>query len=196
MKEFVKKDQATFTDINIGQIMGQNLEQKDSGESFQTLLFKAAHIKPEGLNATEDISILATKIREKIYESVIGDIEGVIDERNDRNQIIPDDPGTVIKIDHLDKASQKELTEIFEANKDAFARNKFDCGSYTGMITELQVQEGKTVFEKERVMKEADKEMVRDIVSSRTAWQCLFWLRSYPNIVSEVILSVLVRFFI
>ena len=31
MKEFVKKDSATFSDINIGKILGHNLEQEDSG---------------------------------------------------------------------------------------------------------------------------------------------------------------------
>ena len=85
-------------------------------------------------------------------------------DRLDRNSIIPDDPGNEIKINHLDETSRKKLNTIFEKYEEAFARDKYNCGTYNRVLVKLDLQEGKTVFQKEGPMKESDKAMVRDII--------------------------------
>ena len=94
------------------------------------------------------------------------DVEKDIFDRLERNSICHEDPGQEIKISHLSENSQNELKRIFAKYKTAFADNPYDCGEYSGLVVSLDVIENKTAYQKERVMRDVDKDMVKDIINN------------------------------
>ena len=82
----------------------------------------------------------------------------------EKNSICNGDPGQEIKISHLSESTQEELKKIFTKYEGAFAKTPYDCGEYNGLVVSLDVLEGKTAYQKERVMRDSDKSMVKKII--------------------------------
>ena len=81
--------------------------------------------------------------------------------RLEKNNICNPDPGQTIKISHLGEDTQIELKKIFKKYEGAFATSPYNCGEYQGLVVSLDVMEGKTAYQKERVMRQTDKVMVQ-----------------------------------
>ena len=84
----------------------QNNEILMSDEIFRESLMMAATSKTKINEEKVTLSVLATKIREKIVDSTIPDIEEVMESRLNKNSIVGDDPGVKISLDHLDERAQ------------------------------------------------------------------------------------------
>ena len=72
----------------------QNNEILMSDKIFRGSLMLAAASKTKINVEKVALSILATKIREKIVDSTIPDIEAVVDSRLNKISIVGEDPGT------------------------------------------------------------------------------------------------------
>ena len=124
---------------------------------------REVHENNEKVNGT-DISLLSLKVKEKLDESVIDDLEGQIFTRLEKNNIFLEHPGDSIKIDHLEDDTKKELVKIFDLHSKAFAVDSYDCGSYVGLVVHLDVLENKSAFQRERNMKTSDVQLIKPIM--------------------------------
>ena len=91
------------------------------------------------VDITEDVTILATKVKEKLDEDAIWNVKQDIFDRLEKNSICNGDPGQEIKISHLSESSQEELKKIFTKYEGAFAKTAYDCGEYNGLVVSLDV---------------------------------------------------------
>ena len=82
---------------------------------------------PDKVNAS-DISLLSLKIKEKLNENIIDDLEDQMYTRLDKQNIFLDHPGDTITIDHLQQETQDQLSKIFTNYTKAFAVDNYDCG--------------------------------------------------------------------
>ena len=99
--------------------------------------------------ASTEISVLTLKIKEKLKEDIIDDLEEQIYNRLDKQNIFLEHPGDSINIDHLDQETKDQLTKIVTNYDNSFAKDNYDCGSYIGVVVHLDVQDNKTAFQRE-----------------------------------------------
>ena len=118
------------------------------------------------VDLADDVTIVKTKVKERLDESTIIDVEQDIFNRLEKNSICNPHPGQEIKISHLGEDTQAELKKIFTKYEGAFATTPYDCGEYHGLVVSLDVVEGKTAYQKERVMRDKDKIMVQQIIDN------------------------------
>ena len=112
---------------------------------------------------------MSLKVKEKLDESIIEDVEEEIFTRLEKHNIFNADPGTTIKISHLKDDTQDALNKIFNKYSSAFATDAFDCGEYKGLVVHLDVLEGKSAYQRERNMKSSDKIMIQPIIDQSVA---------------------------
>ena len=102
---------------------------------------------PSKVTASE-ISPLTLKIKEKLNENIIDDLEDQIYTRLDKQNIFLEHPGDTINIDHLEQDTKNQLSKIFTNYENAFAKDNYDCGSYVGVVVHFNIQENKTAFQR------------------------------------------------
>ena len=80
-------------------------------------------------------------------------ISELVDNRLEKNSIIPQDPGTEVELSHLDSSLQAKVSSLIQDYDVSFAKHKLDVGDFVGFQANIEVTKGARCVEKERMLK-------------------------------------------
>ena len=94
------------------------------------------------------------------------DVSDIVEGMLDQMDVTPPDPGEVVDTKHCSEEQKKIVDQLLTDYDEAFAKHRFDVGSFTGFVASIEVQPGSTHIEKERPMKIDAKTCLQPIVDN------------------------------
>ena len=93
-------------------------------------------------------------------------VSDIVESTLDQMDVTPPDPGDSVDTTHCSVNQKKIVEQLLGDYADAFAKHRYDVGSFTGFVASIEVQPGSSHIEKERPMKIDAKKCLQPIVDN------------------------------
>ena len=129
-------------------------------------------LKGQCLCDIEFVNSLSAKIEKQFEEETDSyipasdqvNISDIVEDKLDLMDIAPPDPGEKVDMGHCSVEQRKIIEDLMTEYEAAFAKSRYDVGSYTGFVASIDVTPHTSHIEKERPMKVDAKRCLRPIV--------------------------------
>ena len=99
-----------------------------------------------------------------ILEEDQSNVSGDIEQKLDRFNIAPPEPGQTVNLSHVSDDIKCRTEKLLNSYDASFASHRYDTGTFSGFTANIEVEPGSTVIEKERPMRANVRHELRPMI--------------------------------